>query len=76
MELRHRCTRCDGTGRTLSNNPYAPQTEIPCPHCGGKGYNADEMSFPEYDVLMEKLDEVKTKINQMQADINYIKAKL
>lgn len=60
----------------MTHEPYETPTDITCPHCAGLGYNAVTIFAPEFDVLLEKVQEVKTKINQMQADINYIKAKV
>ncbi len=76
MKLKHNCPLCNATGRWVTTDPCVPPVEIPCPSCDGKGYTTEEINFPEYDVLLEKLGEIKTKQNQMQADINYIKAKV
>ncbi len=76
MQIKHNCALCNATGRWVTTNPCLPPIEITCPSCAGKGYTTNEILFPENAVLLEKLGEIKTKQNQMQADINYIKAKV
>lgn len=63
-----KCPYCDG-GKVIVD-----QQPVDCPRCAGTGRAfLAEVSF---DVLLEKIQEIKTKINQMQADINYIRAKV
>lgn len=63
------CPKCLGTG-TVSAYPDT----VPCNRCKGDGQI--EVGLVDSSSLEDKLQEIKTKINQMQADINYIKAKV
>jgi len=76
MQIKHNCPLCNATGSWVTTDPYIPPAEIPCPSCDGKGYTTEEILFPEYDVLVDSLEKIKMKLNQMQADINYIKTKV
>ena len=40
------------------------------------GYTTEEILFPEYVELLDKLDTLKTKIKKMQDDVDYIKEKV
>ena len=72
-----KCQDCDGTGQKTVG---APPEQVYCNNCGGTGINAPfkyiDGLVDAFTYIDEKIQEVKTKINQMQADINYIKAKV
>ncbi len=67
--IKFRCTVCDGTGI------YPGENAQTCPGCEGTGYTDSRLEFDATEIL-DKVQEVKTKINQMKADIEYIKAKV
>lgn len=52
--------------------------DIPCLTCLGNGKVDIAEGIETIDIteVTDKLQEIKTKINKMQADINYIKAKV
>ncbi len=76
MQIKNVCYLCEGTGSVFTTDPYYPPTEITCPYCDGVGYLTKDIIGSELTDTLSKLDEIKTKQNQMQADINYIKAKV
>ncbi len=73
MFLRLKCSDCKGTGQQTGGDPPA---SYPCPNCNGIGYNAQEIISDELTDILSKCEHIKAKLNQMQADINYIKAKV
>ncbi len=77
MQIKLGCPDCEQTGIFTTHTPYGPPTQIPYVLCNGLGYLLKETIIcPEFDTVNEKLEEIKTKQNRMQADINYIKAKV
>ena len=72
-----RCTLCEGTGYLLLG---AEQIQKECPNCGGGGEYAISTDIEGLSIeltgIITKVQEVKTKVNQMQADISYIKTKV
>jgi len=73
------CKTCGGDGFILNSSifPDSPENVI-CSECNGRG-EVLQMSLDSlvdaFSEINGKMQEIKTKINQMQADINYIKAK-
>ena len=76
MQIKHVCVECDGTGIVGKHDPYSPETEQPCPYCQGVGYLTTDIIGTDFTDILDKIQEVKTKINTMQADVNYIKSKV
>lgn len=72
MFIKMPCPSCKGAANFTGTLPEP--FEIDCPNCID-GYIRTEIESSE-DVIIAKLEQLKTKINQMQADINYIKAKV
>ena len=67
--LTNKCPYCDDEGQSIMRDETGS-----CSYCNGTGRRfIGEMPFTSIE---DKIQEVKTKINQMQADINYIKAKV
>lgn len=60
-----KCPYCGGTGQNLMD-----AGTVLCPRCAGSG----RAFLAEID--LSKLEEIKTKLNVMQADINHIRAKV
>lgn len=75
MQIKILCTLCDASGQKVDPLTIPPTSGI-CQNCDGVGYTTIDVIAPELDTIFEKLEEIKTKQNQMQADINYIKAKV
>jgi hypothetical protein len=65
MQARTICSDCKTTGLILNNDPYSAM-EIVCERCGGAGYHVSEILFPEYDILIEKLDAIKEVVDQIK----------
>ena len=80
MDIKKKCSFCNGEGQRYVGPTGAgapPRQLVSCTECGGTGYVQDEVLDDTFDdAILAKLDEIKTKVNQMQADINWIKAKL
>lgn len=76
MQLKHVCTECDGTGKVRDADHWESPSDIDCKYCQGIGYSVTNIIGDDFTNIIDKIQEVKTKINQMQADINYIKAKV
>lgn len=74
VQKHKKCSRCIGTGVDTYRDVDGVPVSNPCSACAGTGKVPD--GWLDVEGLMIKLDELKTKINQMQADINYIKAKV
>jgi DnaJ-class molecular chaperone len=76
ISIDQKCTYCDGTGSRVVG--YVPPGEtgnlIPCSECNGTGITQSEQQIS--DSLEEKLAEIKTKCDQIQADTNKIWAKV
>lgn len=73
MQIKRLCSYCDGSGQVSGGDPPVIHNCLPC---SGVGYTTGDIIFPEHEEVMEKLAELKTKINQIQADVNYIKSKV
>jgi len=73
------CELCNGTGTVIRGTPTNPGQPVTCPRCNGVG-RVKSGYIPDVDstltTIITKCEEIKTKQNQMQADINYIKAKV
>uniref|UniRef100_A0A6M3KB03 Putative chaperone n=1 Tax=viral metagenome TaxID=1070528 RepID=A0A6M3KB03_9ZZZZ len=71
------CERCNGTGIITYVGYETPTTT--CTACNGTG-KIESGYIPDVDstltTIIAKCEEIKTKQNRMQADINYIKAKV
>lgn len=69
-----KCHRCNGSGvysATIHVNGVPQEIdEDPCSRCQGEKYEESNMLLD--GALTEKLNEIKTKINQVQADTNKI----
>ncbi len=76
MQIKHICYFCKGTQVFPLNDPYSPAGDVPCPYCQAVGYSTTDIIGDEFNNILDKIQELKTKINTMQADINYIKAKV
>ena len=70
MQIKNFCYQCLGTGQQQDGVPPFPVT---CRYCDGVGYSVVDIDASD---IFEKLNEIKAKQNQMQADINYIKTKV
>ena len=66
LELRGKCHHCFGTGVRSGDFP-----DSQCPYCEGEGRDLSMNSVYEVD-----LGEIIHKLNMIEADINYIKAKV
>ncbi len=63
------CPRCNGAGIIIG--------EDPCVQCGGTGYiSLSTLDDSPIVDIVDKIQAVKTKVNQMQADINQISARV
>lgn len=74
VESFKQCSRCLGTGVDTYRIVDGELVSSPCAPCGGTG--KVRAGWVDTADLTDKLQELKTKINKMQADINYIKAKM
>lgn len=74
VESFKKCSRCLGTGVDTYRIDDGEPVSSPCSPCGGSG--KIPAGWVDIESLMDKCNELKTKINQMQADISYIKAKV
>jgi hypothetical protein len=63
------CMHCNGT------RVEADMVTV-CVLCGGSGVSPRQIGVIDATDVDDKLQELKTKVNQLQADINYIKAKV
>ncbi len=76
MQIKNHCVPCHGTGHVVTHDPYSTPSDIPCSYCNGVGYIATDIIGTDFTDILDKIQEVKTKVNAMQADVNYIKSKV
>jgi hypothetical protein len=74
MQLKSICSYCQGTGKDTRHSD--PPAEYTCRICDGIGFFVTDIIGDDFNNILDKIQEVKTKINTMQADISYIKAKV
>jgi hypothetical protein len=74
MQLKNTCAYCNGTGKDTRNS--IPPMEYTCVKCDGVVFFVFDIIGSDFADILDKIQEIKTKASQMQADINYIKAKV
>jgi excinuclease UvrABC ATPase subunit len=66
MKIKHYCSNCDGTGETMTHDPYSLPVSVTCPQCSGDGYTTTDIIGDEFDILNEKLDAMQIVLDQIK----------
>jgi hypothetical protein len=70
MEIKQRCSRCQGTG---SIDPYGDPPQTDCPDCGGDGlveWGTQPDIIDKLDALQADMDIIKPQIQAIYDDLN------
>ena len=72
MQIKNRCTICEGTGQFTRSAPGYPTETGECVVCGGLGYATIDIIADEVTAITETLDDIKTKLNHLKNKVDDI----